>query len=365
MEKQEESKDITLLERVLGILKTTILILFYITYLPLLSILCIFSELILYKTKYREKLVYAIKIIWIEVTLAFFGFYVKRSLVVAYDKRLVGISRSFIISNHLTNYDWIFVLRILYFLGKYEDLCIVLKESLEKIPFFGYGMKVFGFIFLKRNLENDRHVLQESLLKLKPKDSFSLLFFPEGTILDRNSHPKSRSFAEKERIKLNNRSIDFEQVLVPKTSGYKIVNEVLFDNIQGVLDMTLFFNPYRKYPQDTFSYVDIFFGGKADINFLFIISFIEKQGSENTERFLYSLFYEKNANIQKYANLSNYRKVTRLLDFKSFFSNQGFPEDIYTFTEVNMWTKHSKWLVGTAFLVWTFSALLVLRALFG
>jgi 1-acyl-sn-glycerol-3-phosphate acyltransferase len=67
------------------------------------------------------------------------------------------------------------------------------------------GMQFFRFIFLARSWESDRKRLSRELARLgqaaRDQDlPLSFLFFPEGTVVSRDTRPRSKKFAEREGI---------------------------------------------------------------------------------------------------------------------------------------------------------------------
>lgn len=353
----------TTLNHVKQVLLSVALAVFYATHLPLMIALGVLSEFILCRTTYRKRFVYALRVVWIETTMAVLGCYFRRKIVLAYRSELVALQRCLVISNHLTNYDWIFLLRVLYHLGRFEDLCVVLKESLARIPVFGRGMKIFGFIFVKRSLEKDKGPIQSGLAELCTKPSFSLLFFPEGTIIDKETHKKSRLFARHVGAVLDGVHLDLKEVLVPRTSGYKIISNVISDRIQGVIDITLLFNPYKRYPQSTFSYRDVFLGACTDISFILVMDVFEKSDEIQEDTFLYLRFAEKDTFIRKYArDLENPGPVS-CEHFKSFCMREQVSSSKLVFTEIPLWTRCSPHLLSSTLLFWVAVILFVLRGM--
>lgn len=328
------------------------LVFFYATYIPPMIVLGTFSEVILRWSRYREKVIHMLKVLWLETTVALLGCYFRGETVVVYDEETLKKMSCYIISNHITNYDWIFLLRALHHLGKYKDLCIILKESLAHVPFFGYGMKMFGFIFLRRKLVCDKNALNDGLSKLRDKKVFSLLLFPEGTILNSVSHPKSLNYAEKIHQMYDERTFHFDEVLVPRITGYKIVNDVLFKKIRGIIDITLFFNPYKKYPQDSFSYKDIFFRDSVHFNFIFVFKFIKKNSRINEETFLYSLFDEKNTIIERYAKHFDHKNPIASAEFEALLSKVCTDKKKSIVKSITMWTSYSKYMLSFSFVLW-------------
>ncbi len=78
------------------------------------------------------------------------------------------------VSNHVSNLDPAALFRTL------PRITVVLKESLGKIPFLGYVMRLGGFIYVDRqDRDSRRKAVEASVAALR--SGLSLLIFPEGT----------------------------------------------------------------------------------------------------------------------------------------------------------------------------------------
>ena len=81
---------------------------------------------------------------------------------------------SIFVSNHISNLDPAILFSIL------PRIIVVLKESLGRIPFLGYVMRLGGFIYVNRqDRESRRQAVEGSITALR--NGISLLIFPEGT----------------------------------------------------------------------------------------------------------------------------------------------------------------------------------------
>jgi 1-acyl-sn-glycerol-3-phosphate acyltransferase len=108
-----------------------------------------------------------------------------------------------------------------YFMGTHKDIFIVLKKSLKWVPVLGWvwqllafglmkltrcqGMQFFRFIFLARSWESDRATMARRLAKLGQRVQgedlpLSFVFFPEGTLVSKDTRPISKKFADKTGI---------------------------------------------------------------------------------------------------------------------------------------------------------------------
>jgi lysocardiolipin and lysophospholipid acyltransferase len=121
---------------------------------------------------------------------------------------------------------------------------IILKESLKHVPIVGWGMRFYGFVFMSRKMSTDQPRLAHRLQQLKEVhsgplsgtsglDPMWLLLFPEGTNLSANTRSKSTAWAEKQGYK------DFEQTLVPRSTGSFFCLNELKGTVDYVYDCTL------------------------------------------------------------------------------------------------------------------------------
>jgi len=127
---------------------------------------------------------------------------------------------------------------------------VVLKESLKKLPFLGWGMALSKFIFLKRNWEEDKAGLANHLQSLNNvEDPMWLMFFPEGTNLAPSTREKSKKWAEKNGLK------DFQHVLLPRSTGLHFVLLKLRETVDYVYDCTVGYEGVKRgeYAQDIYT----------------------------------------------------------------------------------------------------------------
>jgi len=127
---------------------------------------------------------------------------------------------------------------------------VVLKESLKKLPFIGWGMALSKFIFLKRNWEEDKAGLAKHLQSLNNvEDPMWLMFFPEGTNLAPSTREKSKNWADKNGLK------DFQHVLLPRSTGLHFVLLELRKTLDYVYDCTVGYEGVKRgeYAQDIYT----------------------------------------------------------------------------------------------------------------
>jgi len=128
---------------------------------------------------------------------------------------------------------------------------IILKDSLKKIPFFGWGMQHFCFLFLRRSWEQDERYMSDTLLHFaKRQYPIQLLIFPEGTDLSDVNRKKSSEFAEKNNL------VKYNEVLHPRTKGFIYTVALLRKSVKYIYDITI------GYPDLVPQTETIYFSGK-------------------------------------------------------------------------------------------------------
>ncbi|PWN50630.1 acyltransferase-domain-containing protein [Violaceomyces palustris] len=140
-------------------------------------------------------------------------------------------SKSIWMSNHQVYTDWLYLWILAYYSNLSGDITIILKKSLKWIPFVGWGMQFFRFIFLARSWNADKANLASSLSSMarhagKNKglngqaggakslaNKLLLMIFPEGTLVSSDTRPLSKKYADKMGYQ------DLENLLLPRSTG--------------------------------------------------------------------------------------------------------------------------------------------------
>ncbi|OLL27007.1 putative acyltransferase [Neolecta irregularis DAH-3] len=171
--------------------------------------------------------------------------------------------RIIMISNHQIYTDWLYIWWISYTSKMHQAIYIVLKDSLKWIPVLGWGMQMYGFIFMRRKWEQDKPNLSKRLSELSASRNYPmwLLLYPEGTVHASNTVQMSAEYAKKKGIK------DLRYLLLPRSTGLRFCIQNLFPSIDYVYDCTIGYegNPPGSYAQDIFDLRTIYGEGKGPI----------------------------------------------------------------------------------------------------
>ncbi|AFM99220.1 lysophospholipid acyltransferase [Encephalitozoon hellem ATCC 50504] len=308
----------------------------YLLYVVVGLIIVSVAKLVCYGEKSQRALRRSAKIGWLHLTRAMFSRYFPHRVFIRYNPTILKRNRNVIISNHLTEYDWLFVCCVLHCFERFEDICIILKMSLRSIPLLGYGMKFFQFIFLNRKISKDRELIMSGASRLKREGKYDLLLFPEGTYIDKYSHPKSHKWSVDASIEVEGRIFDPEEVLIPRTTGFKILRENIRDDMEGIIDITMIGNPHIKYPNDVFSYWDVIVNKSQKVNFMFFLDYIPNSDSMDGNDFLLKLFEKKEKMISEFKRENGDRCIRSMEEFKGVADSLVCPQSSHRDVEIDL-----------------------------
>lgn len=353
-----------------------LIMIFYFECVLIIVLLCFISNGI---NNYTHRSHKYIKRLWLHLTMSALFVYFPKPLFVYYDPRVLENTKNIIISNHLTEFDWLMILAVLYKLGRYDHVCIVLKDSLKNIPLLGYGMKYFGFIFLNRRIEKDRVIINDGVSRLKDTGCFDLLLFPEGTYLDSESSIVTKEYIKNNPVVLDEEEFVPSEVLVPRVTGFNLIRETLkeeyiidddvikekddvkkdIDNnafnkekeknqlnkkkdkdndnlkntvkryVDGVIDITMLVNPYTKYPQDVYTYTRTLTDFNDRIGFSFFLEYVEDIKDED---FVYKRFKIKDKLIKKYKE--EHKDIKNMKEFQDLTRNLNMEKKGYKYDKI-------------------------------
>ncbi|KAM6498286.1 Acyltransferase domain containing protein [Amanita muscaria] len=176
-------------------------------------------------------------------------------------------SKFILTANHQVYADWWYMWCLTYYFrpqGVHRHVYITLKKSLKWLPMIGWGMQLFGFIFLARSWASDKLTLAARLAErgqvAEREDSpLCFIIYPEGTLVSKLTRPISKKFADKMGIP------DMTNTLLPRSLGLQYSLRSLAPRIPDLrlLDVTIMYPgiPALHYGQDYYTLRSIFFDG--------------------------------------------------------------------------------------------------------
>lgn len=208
-----------------------------------------------------------------------------------YDPRILENNRSLIISNHVTGFDWYIIYISLIQIRK-KNLYFVAKKSLMYTTYLLTRLykNIIKFIFIRRKLSYDYIELVDYCKRIRNKQEYNLVIFPEGTLITR----KQSSLVNMKRS--NNRNmITPKNVIIPKTRGTNIILNNLNRKMDFVIDCTL------VYDRKKLSFFSIFLGKRmvVDVFFEYKEAPNNSNSKEDYSKWLFNIFNEKDQKLEK------------------------------------------------------------------
>lgn len=179
---------------------------------------------------------------WAHAIFLMFG----RMKLVLHGEPLSASSRpKIIIANHTSDVDWV-LLWMLSAVNKDFDRAgnvkIMLKDAIKHVPIMGWGCKLFGFVFLKRNWAEDQITIEKQVSDLIKDDlPLWLIIFPEGTTVNTKYLAKAHEFA-----KGTGRPDNLQHTLLPRSKGLEALIEVMQKHGKNpeIVDVTVVYDGY-------------------------------------------------------------------------------------------------------------------------
>jgi len=179
---------------------------------------------------------------WQALMLIFIELVLNIKFVVTGDELPPG-ERALIICNHPSETDWLLFIPLAYRKGMLGNMKVVLKKELRFVPVMGQALDTLDWLFLDRDWETDRKLLTHRCRSwTDDKYRLWLFLFPEGTDFAEEKRLKSVKFAQ-------NNGLDYYQnLLVPRTTGFTACISELRQNLDAVYDITLGYPNTQKPP---------------------------------------------------------------------------------------------------------------------
>lgn len=281
--------------------------------------------------RYKQPVYSFMKIFSHHAIVSVFGLWFPSPIYIKYSREVWSHRRNIVVSNHCSDYDWLFVGQSMLHLGQFHSLCILMKQSLYALPIIGFSMKLFGHVFLNRRRDRDAAIIDRHMKLLRGKKEYNVLIFPEGTYTHTKSCSDAKKFAKKSKLSVRGKPYVPDHVLLPRKLGFSIIRDDLGDSLEGVIDFTLLMNPYMKMPSEECSLLELFVQGTQVVNQAIIVSYVPRE--KLTEDFLSEAFYSKDKLLEEYVRFGGEIKdrdeFVRLLSRVSPITENDRVETIY------------------------------------
>lgn len=267
--------------------------LFYFVILYVLLALC---QMVPCRT-FRKKFVACCKHAGFHLAVSLLGYWFPNPVYIRYNKSILKHKRTITISNHCSDYDWIFLLLIFHEFG-ILDSRILLKKSLGSVPILGFILKRFGHVCMNRAKSKDIQIIQKSMRAIRHEPKYNVAIYPEGTYLFHKSVNSAQKFAEESKLHVGEKPYIPERVLLPRKTGFSIMTDILGKSYDGVIDVTIMMNPYIYMPSEECTPYELFVQKKRVINQFLLVDYVPR--TRITEEFLIQSFKKKEDRIQTY-----------------------------------------------------------------
>mmetsp|Transcript_16337 Transcript_16337/g.26983 ORF Transcript_16337/g.26983 Transcript_16337/m.26983 type:complete len:298 (+) Transcript_16337:102-995(+) len=211
------------------------------------------SLLFMLPLKTLRKLFYRIEAILHENYLGLIAFLLEcycgvDLIITTPDGKLEVSPNAIIISNHITDFDWVVLVGLLFRYRIAGHMRYLLKNSLKWFPVFGLVWYMHGFVWIKsrpfdkngsaidrqKSVQEDIETIHKGLDYLaKNKMPTWLVIFPEGTRASAKNKERSQKFCREKGLPT------FENVLYPRTKGFVTCVDGFRKYASAVYDATI------------------------------------------------------------------------------------------------------------------------------
>ncbi|PVU97555.1 hypothetical protein BB561_000489 [Smittium simulii] len=225
--------------------------------------------------------------------------------------KMANLHGAVLMSNHQIYADWLYLWALGYYYSFAHYIKFVAKYEISKIPIFGRALGLIGTVFLKRQWELDKPLLQSSFDEFKRSDNKKILIiFPEGTTVNPKFIKKSDEFADINNLKKTN------HVLIPKTSGTFFCIQALKDKMPYLYDLTIAYSGLSSNDCPEYSY---------PLTRMFTRIKYPKEIHINISRYSITSQVPLEEEIFSEWLIDKYHLKDTMLDF--FYKNNHFPHD--------------------------------------
>lgn len=210
-----------------------------------------------------------------------------------------------IICNHRTRLDWMWLWSWAAYFDVLSSYRVILKDSLRCFPWWGWGMSLCLFPFIRRGKKHRStdlaHLKRNCRYLIQLKVPNSLIIFPEGTDLSPSNQERDRNYA------LSRNLSAYRYVLHPRTGAFLTCLEILRPHVDAVIDLTMGYVDYE--PGERPSEISLLLGRlprEIHVNLkrwdLVLTPLLCRDNIEDAKKFLQLSFDRKEALLTSFYN---------------------------------------------------------------
>ncbi|KAG5897509.1 hypothetical protein JTB14_030007 [Gonioctena quinquepunctata] len=198
-----------------------------------------------------------------------------------------GKEHAYCIMNHSYEVDWLIGWMIAERIRLLGNCKAYAKKIVQYIPVLGWGWKCSEFVFLERNFDKDKDVINKQITELaEHPDPMWLLLFPEGTRFTKKKHEAAIEFAQKHNLP------QLKCHLLPRTKGFIASLPSMKGKVPALYNIEL---AYREDAPHEPTMTSILFGKPLEAHIYMKRIPLENipEGYAEQEKFLRDMFVEK------------------------------------------------------------------------
>lgn len=273
-------------------------------------VLCVIYKLVAKFKKNRGRRTYKLlKFYCYHLMISYLGLFFTRPFYFTGSVKKFKTKNNISIFNHSSDFDWVFILVIYYNLNMYETLFFLMKQELGKIPFLGYLVRANGHMMLSRkNKEKDLSEIKRGIARYnRGNNNFSIFLFPEGTYPHAETIEKTKEFAAKTKITVNDGEYMPHNTLIPRKTGFNTVKSNT--DAKYIYNGLIINNPYFLVLSEHQSILSYFLFEKFSLQPVIFLNVVENNNL--TEDYVYECFDEKDKIIEEYKKFNDTIKVVK------------------------------------------------------
>eukprot|EP00475_Leptophrys_vorax_P000009 TRINITY_DN10002_c0_g1_i1.p1 TRINITY_DN10002_c0_g1~~TRINITY_DN10002_c0_g1_i1.p1 ORF type:complete len:336 (+),score=85.70 TRINITY_DN10002_c0_g1_i1:572-1579(+) len=193
-----------------------------------------------------------------------------------------------VICNHIGLFDFAYLFSITEKKGMVGFSKFFSKDEIKKYPFWGWGMMLLDYIWVKRDWTEDNTRIRETFAKQldNPDEPIGIFIFPEGRRLTPSRLAEAQKFAQEKHLPV------LKNVLYPRVKGFRASVKALESMVDAVYDVTLGY-PKRDFPS-VYTYLSGSYSDSLHMHVRRIpLSHFKNMSEDDVSTWLYNTWKEK------------------------------------------------------------------------